>query len=238
MSFEMINSTKIDGNMSIAYDKKNEAINNRIRFFEKNKISFENTLIIKIKYSDKIFELTEEFLLNNKDQSKLEIETDCIITNCQNIFLYLPFADCIPLTVYDSKNRILAFAHMGWQSIELKLQCNIIDILVNKYGSNIDDIEVVLGPSIKGESYILKNPSQLKYDDWKPFLRNTEDDYYEIDLNGYLCNSLKQLGIKKIINSNIDTAKDENYFSHYRCRYIHENEQEGRFICGVIMRDF
>jgi polyphenol oxidase len=237
MIFRMLNSTKADGNISIKYGDEECAINNRKKFFSKNNIPIKNTLIIQVNYSDDIFHLDGEFIRNNSDLSQLVINADCVITRLPNVFIYLPFADCIPLGIYDKKNNILAFAHMGWQSIELNLHKKLIDALVNDYHTKIEDLEVILGPSIKGDSYILKNPSQLKHEDWKPFLKNIGDEYYQIDLNGYICRGLNEIGIKNILNSNIDTSKDNNYFSHYRCIHINKTEQEGRFICGVIMEE-
>lgn len=235
MVFKMINSTKYDGNISIKYDINDTAISNRKAFFKKLNIPFENTLIMKVKYSDDIFELTEEFLKQNQDLSQLEILTDCIITKCSNIFLYLPFGDCIPMAIFDKRQNILAFCHMGWQSTELNLHLKVIDLLKQKYNSNIEDVQVILGPSIKKESYILNNPSQLKYSEWESFLYHIGNNDYEIDLNGYICNGLNLLGINDIQNSDINTAKDENYFSHYHCTYNNREEIEGRFICGAIM---
>lgn len=167
----------------------------------------------------------------------MEIDTDCIITKEANIFLYLYFADCIPMAMFDKKNNVLAFAHMGWQSVELDLHKKIITTLKEKYNTDPSDIEVVLGPSIKKESYVLKNHSQLKFERWIPFLKETEKDYYEIDLCGYLVYSLKNESVVDIEVNPIDTAKDNNYFSHYRCIYINKDEKADRFIVGAIMEN-
>ena len=179
--------------------------------------------------------MNEEFLNKNPDLSKLIINTDCIITNIPNIFLYLPFADCIPLTIYDKKNSVLAFVHMGWQSTELDLHKKVLKTMEEKYNTDIKDIKVNLGPSIKGESYILENPSQLKYKHWWPYLKNLKENFYSIDLPNYIIDSFKSLGVNDIEVSNINTVKNLDYYSHYRCIYIDNNEKEGRFIVGAVM---
>ncbi len=115
----------------------------------------------------------------------------------------------------------------------MKLHSKIVNTFLSKYNSKIEDLYVELGPSIKKESYILKNPSQLRFNEWEPYLNNIGNDNYEIDLNGFVIDDLKKLGIKNIKNSPIDTGSDENYFSHYRCTYINKTEKEGRFICGA-----
>lgn len=236
MKLKVINSSKKDGNMAPRFGDKANVIHNKKEFFYKNNIDINNSLKIKVTYSDNIFILDNNFIKNN-DLSSIEIDTDCIITKESNIFLYLYFADCIPMAMFDKKNNVLAFAHMGWQSIELDLHKKIIKKLKEKYNTAPSDIEVVLGPSIKKESYVLKNPSQLKFERWIPFLKETEKDYYEIDLCGYLVDSLKNEGVVDIEVNPIDTAKDNNYFSHYRCIYINKDEKEGRFIVGAMMKN-
>ncbi|MDD4036299.1 MAG: polyphenol oxidase family protein [Bacilli bacterium] len=166
--------------------------------------------------------------------------TDAVIIRESNIFVYLCFADCIPFTLYDKKQKIMAFAHLGWQIIELKLQTKLLKIFLNEYKSNIEDLIIYLGPSIKYKSYILENPLQLKYDDWKPFLHKLSGDKYQIDLNGYIINCLKHEGLKEeqINIDKVDTAKNNNFFSHYRCVYINKEGEEGRFIYGAGMIDY
>ena len=236
MKLKVINSSKKDGNMSPRFKDKEDVLSNKKEFFNKNDIDINKSLKIKVTYSDNIFILDKDFIKDN-DLSNINIDTDCIITKEPNIFLYLYFADCIPLIIYDNKNNVLAFAHMGWQSIELDLHKKIIQVLKEKYKTNPTDIKVVLGPSIKKESYVLKNPSQLKLERWHPFLKEVKKDYYEIDLSGYLVDSLNKEDIVNIEVSPIDTAKDNNYFSHYRCVYINKDEKEGRFIVGAMMED-
>ncbi len=234
MVLKFIYSNKKDGNMAPRFGDKSLVLQNKKDFFNKNNIDINKSLKIKVTYSDNIFILDGDFI-NQNDLSSLELNTDSIITKEPNIFLYLYFADCIPMAMFDKKNNVLAFAHMGWQSIELDLHKKIINTLKEKYNTDPSNIEVILGPSIKKESYILKTPSQLKLERWKPFLKQTEKDYYEIDLSGYLVDSLKKEGISDIEINSIDTAKDNNYFSHYRCVYINKDEKEGRFIVGAMI---
>ena len=235
MVLKFIYSNKKDGNMAPRFGDKKIVLQNKKNFFNKNNIDINNSLKIKVTYSDNIFILDKDFI-NKNDLSSLELDTDSIITKEPNIFLYLYFADCIPMVMFDKKNNVLAFAHMGWQSIELDLHKKIINTLKEKYNTDSSNIEVVLGPSIKKESYILKKPSQLKFECWRPFLKEIKKDYYEIDLSGYLVNSLKNEGILDIKVNYIDTAKDNNYFSHYRCVYINKDEKEGRFIAGAMIK--
>lgn len=236
MKLRMLYSTKKDGNMSKNYDEtQGQYLINRKVFFDNNNINIENTIVIDDMNGTNIIEIDEKFINENKDLSKLEIKTDCIITKIPNIFIYLPFGDCIPLAILDTKQNIFAFVHLGWRSTELNLHLKVIETLKNKYNSKTEDLEVMIGPSIKKESYVFKNPTQLKKKEWLPFLNQLKDDCYQIDLNGYIIDGLKKIGINKILNSDIDTGRDDNFFSHYKS--VKTNKKEGRFICGAIMED-
>ena len=62
------------------------------------------------------------------------------------------------------------------------------------------------------------------------------NSYFDNVINNYDDN-LKKIGVKNINISSIDTAKDKEYYSHYRCNYIKKDEKEGRFIMGVMMEE-
>jgi copper oxidase (laccase) domain-containing protein len=235
MAIRTIISTKKDGNMALKFAINKDSLENKRKFFERNNIKCENTVALNVESSDIIIELTEEDLKNNNEIFKISRKADCIIARQKNILLYLAFGDCIPFVIYDSKQEILGFAHLGWQSIVLNLHTKIIDQFINKYNSNINDLEIILGPSAKKDMYILNNPMQLNMDDWKLYLNKVEDDNYQVDLNGYVVDGIKKYGITNISISDIDTITNGEYFSHHRSAYINPNEKEGRFIFGVEM---
>ena len=230
--YNILNSLKKDGNMSANYGKKEEVIQNRKKFFH-DKIPYENTIRIIANHSDKIKILDDNFLKDKKYLSTYTIETDCIFLTKKDIFVYIAFADCIPLVIYDKKKDILAFAHLSNKSASLNLHLKVIDKFINEFKSNKDDLIVEFGPSIKGESYVFESPYQLEIKKWKEYLIDIGNNNYEIHLDKYIYDDIVRFGIKKIITNDIDTCTNENYFSHYNA--MKGNEKEGRFICGVYL---
>ena len=95
---------------------------------------------------------------------------------------------------------------------------------------------VYFGPSISANSYAFPNPAQKNMVDWKEYIR-FENNLYYIDLVGYIINDIKNFGINetRIINNNIDTATNKNYFSHYRS--VHQGIPEARFIFGAGLKN-
>lgn len=235
MAIKTLISTEKDGNMALVYATNGDSLENKRRFFEKHNIKCENTIALNVKSSDIIIELIEADLKNNNEMFKISKDADCVITKCKDIFLYLAFGDCIPLVVYDSKQEILGFAHLGWKSINLDLHKKVISQFITKYNSNINDLEVILGPSAKKDLYIKINPIQKNKKNWQPYITNVGNDRYQIDLNGYVYDDIKEMGVTEISVSDIDTITNKDYFSHHRSTYIDPTEREGRFIFGVKM---
>ncbi|MBQ3021366.1 MAG: polyphenol oxidase family protein [Bacilli bacterium] len=225
--YKIICTRKKDGNMSYKYSNNRDLVtNNKNKIFKKFKLN--KCVLMQVTNKDKIS------YIDNFDSE--EVISDTIITKTKNVFIYLNYGDCIPMITYDKKQNIIGYTHLGWQSTNCDLHIKTIDYFIKKLNSNIKDLKVILGPSIKKDSYILKNPIQLNNSRWNDFLYRLKEDYYKIDLNGYIVNGLKDKGIKHIKNSKIDTVKDERYFSQYRCKYINKDEINGRFMYGVYLK--
>lgn len=230
----MLSSTVDYGNMSLNYGLKEEVISNRKSFFKDVNIPFENTLVLKALNKNKIFDLDKIFLEQNKDLSKIVLEADGGITKEKNIFFYLNFGDCIPLVIYDKKQDIMAFCHLGWKSVENNLHLDAVKHLIKKYNSKVEDLMVELGPSIKKDSYIMENPSQLNIKEWECFLEKVEKNNYKVDLDGYVVHTLKEIGLTNVSVSDIDTFTNINYFSNHR-EHKFNLKDKGRFISGAMI---
>lgn len=231
----LLNSTKRDGNTSLVYGERKKVLENRKNFFLKNNIDIKNTLVLKAQNENIIKVIDKEFLSNYVDLSEEVLDADAVITKEKNIFCYLNFGDCVPLVIYDKRNEVMAFCHLGWHSINNNLHIETINKLVNEYGSKVEDLICEIGPSIKKDSYINKKPIQLGRKDWEDYIEKIDEDNYKVDLCGYVVNTLENLGIKDIKVSNIDTYLDNNYFSHYKEEKFNL-EEKGRFIVGAMLK--
>lgn len=231
----MLNSTVKYGNMSFSFGERDDVINNRKRFFKDVDIPYENTLVLRAINENKIFDLDKEFLNNNKDLSKIILEADGVVTKEKGIFFYLNFGDCIPLVIYDKKQDLMVFCHLGWKSIKMDLHVEAVDYLIKNYNSKIEDLLVELGPSIKKDHYIMKNPVQLNLKEWNNFIEKVDIDNYKVDLGGYVVYKLKQKGVSSIKVSDIDTFSNKEYFSNYRENVLNLDKR-GRFISGAMLK--
>lgn len=224
---------KSDGNMSVYYSE--DADKNRAYFLEKNEIDKDCCLLLKANNQDRIVLVDQEWISNQQSLYGKKVEADAVICTVPDVMLYLHFGDCLPFTVYDSKQRIFAFAHLGWKSIYLDLHDKIIDYMVQELHSSVSDLRVYIGPCIKSESYVFEDTIQAHDSRWQEHVYLLSDGYH-VDLTGYVVAGLFRKGIveEAIDVSAVDTAKDSHYFSNYRFTHT-EGEKEGRFFYGSMM---
>ena len=77
---------------------------------------------------------------------------DAIITNQPNIALGILTADCAPILFYDPKINMIAAAHAGWRGAYKQITKKIIKFYIKK-GSNINNLQVSIGPCIARNNY-------------------------------------------------------------------------------------
>lgn len=82
--------------------------------------------------------------------------TDGLYTNDSGILLTLCYADCVPLYFYDRSSKRIGAAHAGWKGSVGGIASKMIENW-EKQGSRLEDIEVVIGPSICGDCYKVDN---------------------------------------------------------------------------------
>ncbi|XP_028904256.1 purine nucleoside phosphorylase LACC1 [Ornithorhynchus anatinus] len=73
---------------------------------------------------------------------------DGITTNERGVTLAALGADCIPLLFADPVKKACGVAHSGWKGTLLGVAMATIRAMLTEYGCNLEDILVVLGPSI------------------------------------------------------------------------------------------
>lgn len=222
-----------DGNMSFVYGEETEVRNNRLNFFDKLGIRAEDLAAIRLGMTDRV----ESLGLNDKARNVLkpaDIEhSDAAIST--EVGLFILTADCTPAIVYDPVSKAIALIHMSWQCTDKELARKTIELMQREYHCQPADLVVFMGPGIKKETYIQKNPGQKSDDRWKPFLNLVGENEYQVDVTGFNRYQLMSLGVKpeNIEESPIDTATDKNFYSHYRS--AHTGEPEGRFATVVMM---
>lgn len=75
-------------------------------------------------------------------------DTDAIILTNKTQAVYLNFADCTPVILFDTVKNIAAIAHAGWRGTAGTIVSKTVDKMINNYSSKCTDIIAVIGPAI------------------------------------------------------------------------------------------
>ncbi|KAM4795224.1 purine nucleoside phosphorylase LACC1-like [Rhinophrynus dorsalis] len=73
---------------------------------------------------------------------------DGIVTNQTGVTIAAPGADCIPILFCDPVSKVCGAAHSGWKGTLLGVAMATVNAMLSEYGCHIEDILVVLGPSV------------------------------------------------------------------------------------------
>lgn len=163
-----------------------------------------------------------------------KIEADILFINqkYRKVALSHRMADCPILIAEDRKKGYTGIVHCGIYHINRGLPKEFIKKMIEKYHSNPEDIYLYIGSFIKKESYIYDSYPKIATNNkvWKDAIIKKEDGYH-IDLLKAITNQIEEYHIAEIKVSEIDTAKDKNYASHYAA--VHgDNKKLGQNIVG------
>ena len=146
-------------------------------------------------------------------------KADGLVTSLKNVPLLIFTADCVPLVFYDKEKEVVALAHAGWRGTYDNIAEEIIEILVNDYNCEKENIKVIIGPSVSGDSYEVSYELVEKFavHNIDNYYKKLEDKYY-LDLWAINKGLLKCAGIleENITATNFCTVKDNNQFFSYR----------------------
>jgi len=155
--------------------------------------------------------------------SKIETyqNTDGLIVDNSDIGVYLNYADCTPIILYDKKHNVGAVLHAGWKGTVAQISTNAINIMKKEYLTNLEDVYAIIGPTIAICCYCVGEDvfNQLKntVSNIEPYSTSIYDKIY-VDLKGINKQQLIDIGVP---NHNIDvcpycTSCNNDMFFSYR----------------------
>ncbi|KAL1780847.1 laccase domain-containing protein 1 [Sigmodon hispidus] len=93
---------------------------------------------------------------------------DGIITNQRGVTITALGADCIPIVFADPVKQACGVAHSGWKGTLLGVAMATVNAMVAEYGCNLEDIIVVLGPSVGPCCFTLPRESATSFHSLHP----------------------------------------------------------------------
>jgi YfiH family protein len=80
-------------------------------------------------------------------------KADIVITDRPQVSLFMRYADCVPIVLYDPQCKAIGLAHAGWRGTVQKVAARAVSALGEQYGSRPQDILAAIGPAICTEHY-------------------------------------------------------------------------------------
>ena len=200
-------------------------INKNLNYVAK-KMAVEKTKLILMHqtHSNKVVEI-------KKSNYKKIIVADAMITKMNDIALGVLTADCVPIIIYDVRNKIIGCIHAGWKGAF----SGIIKNTIKKINSK-NKIYAAVGPCIGNKSYEvdLKFYKKFVSKSWKNkryFTQKTKTKKL-FNLRKFVADKLLKLGVK-VDHVDKDTFAEKSNFFSYRRSTILNSKDYGRCISTV-----
>lgn len=146
-------------------------------------------------------------------------QTDALILANPEQAVYLNFADCTPVIIFDPVNNVASIAHAGWRGTAGKIAVKTIEKMSAGFGSEPKNLVCAIGPSIGACCYCVGEDvySELKQSiggDYGCF--HPKDGKIFADLKKINYQQLLACGVKKIDLCNYCTSCSNELFFSYR----------------------
>ncbi len=156
-------------------------------------------------------------------------KADGILTDQPGVTLFMRFADCVPILLYDPENKVIGIIHAGWQGTVKKIAKIAVEKMVDCYGTEPASLLAGIGPSICQSCY------EVGPDVYQAFIKSfgergqayfdTDSGHHYLDLWAANQDLLTEAGVQQIELAGICTACHlEDWYSHRG-----ENGKTGRF---------
>jgi len=168
-----------------------------------------------------------------RTQGTPNIQADAILTSNPAVTLFMRFADCVPILLFDPVIGVIGLVHSGWRGTVKKIVQVAVQGMTQNYGSEVQNIRAGIGPSIGVSRYevgreVIEAVKAAFVETWDRILINQNGS---ISLDLWAANRIlmTQVGLRQIETASLCTASNlQDWFSHRG-----ENGKTGRF--GVLM---
>jgi hypothetical protein len=156
-------------------------------------------------------------------------KADILLTDNPRVTLFMRFADCTPILLYDLKKRVIGTVHSGWLGTVRGAARVAVEAMQERYASNPADILAAIGPAIGPDHYEIGQDviTQVENTFCEKAESLLEKHGESIHFNLWKANQilLEDAGVKEIEIAGICTACHTNdWFSHRA-----EKGKTGRF---------
>ncbi|KAB7727515.1 peptidoglycan editing factor PgeF [Rudanella paleaurantiibacter] len=224
-------STRHGGVSPAPYQSLNLGLNtaDNPRFVEENRLRFFSALGINPERVATSHQVHGKEILEATQPGRYD-GYDALMTNQPDLYVAVSIADCVPILVYDGKNKAVAAIHAGWKGTVAELVRLTLETMQQQYGTRPGDCYAYVGTCIDETSFEVGPEVAEKF---APEFKRVDEFTQRTFVN------LRSANTRQLTNFGIPTAQialstystvlnNEDYFSH---RY--ENGQTGRLMAVI-----
>lgn len=196
----------------------------------------------------RLLDITDDHLLMPHQVHKAEIAVigeqldidlegyDALMTNVEEVCIGVSTADCIPVLLYDPRQRAVCAVHAGWRGTVMRIVEQSIARMTEVYGTNPADLIAQIGPGIHLESFEVGDEVYQAFEDAGFPMEKISKKYEKWHLDLPECNRL-QLIAAGVPDAHISVSpvctymQADTYFSARRLGI-----ESGRIFTGIILR--
>ena len=196
----------------------------------------------------RLLDITDDHLLMPHQVHKAEIAVigeqldidlegyDALMTNVEDVCIGVSTADCIPVLLYDPRQRAVCAVHAGWRGTVMRIVEQSIARMTEVYGTNPADLIAQIGPGIHLESFEVGDEVYQAFEDAGFPMEKISKKYEKWHLDLPECNRL-QLIAAGVPDAHISVSpvctymQADTYFSARRLGI-----ESGRIFTGIILR--
>jgi YfiH family protein len=164
------------------------------------------------------------------------VKADAMVTDNPSVTLFMRFADCVPILLFDPHRRAIGLAHAGWLGTVRKVASATIQAMVQRYGCDPAEIRAGIGPSIGVDHYAVGRDvvEQMRGAFGKELAQYTQSRNGKVYLDLWSANRglLEAQGVGQIEVAGVCTACDLKHWYSHRA----EGEGTGRFGALLALR--
>jgi hypothetical protein len=152
-------------------------------------------------------------------QSPPVLKADGMVTDNPSVSLFMRFADCTPVMLYDPRHKVIGIVHAGWLGTVRRVVEQAVKTMRGVYGSRPVDILAGIGPAIGPDHYEIGADviEQINYSFGRAatglFCERNGKYYFDLWKANKL--TLNQAGVEQVEVAGLCTAcHPEDWYSH------------------------
>ena len=162
---------------------------------------------------------TNIFIADQKTEPGQQLQSfDGVLTKVAAQPLLLHFADCVPVMIFDRKQRVLCVMHAGWRGTAGGIVSKGVKLVMEQFGARAGDICAAVGPAIGSCCYEtgadVAESLSATVSNAKPLIEWKNNKPYP-DLKALNAMQLLELGVGDVDVSDWCTAcRPDLFYSH------------------------